>query len=395
MVNSVKNIRIKLENNEIYADEYVSLNSKNSVKKHVGKEVYNLLNYNTRYKINNIYESGNGIQIEYDDFIISCDKGVLLHFYASPLLNRINRFSNKNNASKHKGKKVTRKNRHIGKRVIALGVLIAIICAGIAHSKKKKTVDIDEIVTTSLSQESEEESTTMQISFEQDEIIEEENSIIEEENPIFELSINYSGFQPDYDKLDYVRKNYSKTIEKYSKMYGIDPNIMIAIATQERGIHSSTMDPGGATGLMQIQNSVWVGETLKAFNYEIDDVEAIRVSYELLGDLENNIKIGCMVFANTLGQMKNNVLAAIQCYNMGYGSMMKIFNNYSIASGKSISDIMSNPSDIGWLKHRDIINMGDQHYLERILAYIGDVVNIESLGEQLTIYVGESKSKTI
>lgn len=35
-------------------------------------------------------------------------------------------------------------------------------------------------------------------------------------------------------------------------MYGVDPALVLAVATQERGIHSSVTDTGGATGLMQI-----------------------------------------------------------------------------------------------------------------------------------------------
>ena len=374
----MKNIQIKFENNNICAYEFVNLNSKNVIRKMKGKEVYDFLNYNTRYPIKNIYENGNGIQIEYENFIVSCDKSVLSGFYISPLIEQINRYSNRKNAKENRGKRVSRQNKHIGKKVVAVGVMITIICGVAALSKKKKNRNTDQITTTLLTQEYDENSTSVNTK-------KAAEDFSDEKEEKYELRINYSDFQPDYDKLDFVRKNYGKLIEKYSKMYGIDPNIMIAIATQERGVHSSTMDSGGATGLMQIQNVVWVGENLKAFNYEKDDIENVLVTNDMLSDLENNIKIGCMVFANTLSQMNNNVLATIQCYNMGYGNMMKIFDRYSMATGKNISDILDDPSDIGWLDYRDIIEVGDSHYLDRILAYIGDKVKIDSMGEKLVI----------
>ena len=375
----MKSIQIILKGDDIYINEYLSLNSKSIVKTLKNKEVYDYLNYNTRYTIRNIYENESSIQVEYDDFVVSFDEKIFSNFYSEPLMNQINRHNNKKNASKNKEKKVTRKNQHQGRKVIAIGLALSILIGLAAHLKKKNTQATD-ITTT--------------ISYEEDT---EENKLLVNNPPQIQeedyLHICYPEFTPDNTKLDYVKKNYSKLIEEYSDMYGIDANIMIAIAAQERGIHSSTRDPGGATGLMQIQNSVWVGKNLKVFNYKIGDYEEIVVTEEMLSDLENNIKIGCMIFADTLYMVKGNVLLAIQCYNMGYGNMMIVIDKYSINSGKDVLDIMANPRDIGWLKYREIIKFGDQHYLERILAYMGTIVNIDSLGERLIIYVSESKAK--
>ena len=70
------------------------------------------------------------------------------------------------------------------------------------------------------------------------------------------------------DKAQKTRELYGNIIEKYANMYGLDPSLVLALATQERGVHSSVMDRGGATGLMQIQNSIWVGKSVTAYNFE-------------------------------------------------------------------------------------------------------------------------------
>ena len=65
-------------------------------------------------------------------------------------------------------------------------------------------------------------------------------------------------------------------------MYGLDPKIIIAIATQESGIHSTRSINGCATGLMQIENSVWRDQKLTVFNYDTLEYETIVVNVENL-----------------------------------------------------------------------------------------------------------------
>lgn len=396
----MRKIEIIDANGVICIKEYLSLNSKTARNKMYNNDAYEYLNYNTRYQIKNIYQNGDQIQIEYENFLVCCKVNTLLNFYVSPLLNQVNRYTNKKNSLNHKGKKVTRKNKHVNKSVIAIGMVLVILLAKAASGKKKTN---DEI-TTSITIENELSDENIEVNEEDvknldkgpEEIAGDNLNFVEEEtqkenDDEYELRINYSDFSRDSEKLEFVKENYGDIIEYYANMYGLDPNIMIAIATQERGVHSPEMDIGGATGLMQIQNSVWIGEHLKVFNYDLDDQEEITVTSDMLSDLNYNIKLGCMIFSDTMRLMKNNVLAAIQCYNMGYGSMMKILSEYGYEVNKSTTEILNNPKDIGWLGYRDIVGIGDSHYLEKILSYIGDKIHIESMGTDLAI---ETTSKT-
>ena len=56
-------------------------------------------------------------------------------------------------------------------------------------------------------------------------------------------------------------------------MYGLDPNFMIAVATQESGVHNSYDETTAAIGLMQIEKSVWNNKSITVYNYETKEDE--------------------------------------------------------------------------------------------------------------------------
>lgn len=70
----------------------------------------------------------------------------------------------------------------------------------------------------------------------------------------------------------------------------------MAIATQEKGIHSTEIDPGGGVGLMQMQYAVWVNQDVKAYNFDTSSWETFHVTDSNIRELDTNIKIACMYF---------------------------------------------------------------------------------------------------
>ena len=177
------------------------------------------------------------------------------------------------------------------------------------------------------------------------------------------------GSMSDSEKLEYVKEHYGDIIDKYANTYGLDSNLITAIATQERGKHSDVVDSGGAIGLMQIQVGVWDGHYVTAYNYDTGKEETVEISLEKLKDVNFNIKIGCMIFQSYLKEMDDNVIAAIQSYNMGTGSVKKIIVTYATASGKTYDAIISNPDDTGWLDYRTSSFPGDPDYVENVSRY--------------------------
>ncbi len=171
---------------------------------------------------------------------------------------------------------------------------------------------------------------------------------------------------------------YFDIIEKYSNTYNLDSNLMLAIATQESGVHRSVIDNGGAIGLMQIQVDVWNNHNVNAYNYDLDCKETECVSLENLKDVSYNIKIGCMIYQSYLNQLCNNKYAALQAYNMGIGSMNKILDNYSKKSGKSKEEILKE-NDLGWIDFIDFGYKGDPIYYKHVLRYYDENNNINKI----------------
>ena len=311
--------------------------------------------------------------------------------------------------------KVTRKNKHVGAKIIATSLAFAMLMATLIYNSNTMNVNDYNDITIEQTQVTEQEqvyivdlkheneestSPTVQVlvNNEQNTPPKGQDLIEQEQNQGVEIFIPYDD-RSNTEKAQITRAYYGDTIEKYAKTYGLDPKIMIGIATQERGIHSDRMDPGGATGLMQIQNEVWIGSTLTAYNVETNQYETVTVTRDDLSDVFTNIRYGCMIYQNCLGYMNGNALAAIQCYNMGYGNMSQILKSYSLESGKSTNEILNDITDNGWLSHRNIIDVGDRKYLEHVLSWIGSEVDInivDSKGNLEPIIIrNESKVKSI
>ena len=202
----------------------------------------------------------------------------------------------------------------------------------------------------------------------------------------------------DSDKANTTRAYYSEVIEKYSQTYGLDSNLILALATQERGVHGTTMDPGGATGLMQIQNAVWDGGTLTAYNFDTNSWEQIKVDIPSLSDLDYNVKVGCMIFQDYLRYNNYNILATIQAYNMGYGTTDRLISIYCNETGKTREEVLEHQNDTGWLKYRQGITYGDQKYIEHVLSFYGPqgTISVQKTdGSICSVTVGNTLEKSM
>lgn len=173
-------------------------------------------------------------------------------------------------------------------------------------------------------------------------------------------------------KAQNAKEVYGPIIEEYANMYGLDPDIVLAIATQESGVHTKEMNQGGATGLMQIQNEVWENKPIQAYNYKKGQMDSFIVEKEMLSDVYKNIQIGCMYFQNCMQSMNNNTLAALQCYNMGPGNMDKILSAYARDKKTTKEAVLNNPNDYGWLSYRSVVSKGDREYVEHVLSWMED-----------------------
>ena len=178
------------------------------------------------------------------------------------------------------------------------------------------------------------------------------------------------------------KESYYDKIVKYATMYGVDPQIMLGIATQERGTHSEVVDDSGAIGLMQLEMSVWSeyreDAVLTAYNYAEGKRDTFTLPLEDIGNIDNNIRYSCMIFQNCMTQMDDNVIAAIQEYNYGYGNMLKVFANYKASTNISMEEALKDYNNLDWLDYRTYgINDGDPSYVENVLSWLGNETTLK------------------
>lgn len=174
------------------------------------------------------------------------------------------------------------------------------------------------------------------------------------------------------------KENYYSLIEKYANEYGIDPMVMLAIATQERGEHSSIVDDNGGLGLFQVQIEGgwnWDNKDITVHNYKSNSEETITINKETARTLDGNIKYACALFQNALKEQKYNIPRAIQSYNYGTTYMSNVINACKSDTGMS-SEELNNPSNLTWINYRNVVGGGDSKYLENVLRYLPNETEI-------------------
>ena len=113
-------------------------------------------------------------------------------------------------------------------------------------------------------------------------------------------------------------KEYSEYVERYSKEFGIDENLVYAIIKCESNFNSTSVSHAGAIGLMQItpDTLAWAAEKSGKNN----------VSHNTLYSPTENIKYGCCIFSLFYKEFKDTELS-LACYNAGRGNVLKWLKN--------------------------------------------------------------------
>lgn len=151
--------------------------------------------------------------------------------------------------------------------------------------------------------------------------------------------------------------------------FGLDDNLLLAIGTQERGVHSDVKDPLGGIGLMQVQYDVWINKTVSYLERNPNTGEfekkSITITDAMLKDLKSNIEVGSIILQTYLKIAKYNIPVAIQMYNMGDGALKSILRTYGSTCGKTLDEVLGDPMDLGWTEYR-YLKIGDKKYLEKV-----------------------------
>ena len=146
-----------------------------------------------------------------------------------------------------------------------------------------------------------------------------------------------ANFQGDGKGAGYskpVSGNYSKEINTYAKSYGVDANLVRAVAMQE-------------SSLGQASNNV------------------MQVNGMSNSSPAASIKAGSKMLGNLLKKTGGNIKEALAAYNMGEGilSFFKSNGGYSVANMNAFSEMQK--------KNHGYRIYGDPYYVEHVLKYYG------------------------
>lgn len=166
---------------------------------------------------------------------------------------------------------------------------------------------------------------------------------------------------------------YEEIFQKYAQMYGVDAELLKAMACQESGgNHYDYLDGGTATGIMQIENDCHIGYTTYAYNVETKEFDEIFVTNENIKDIDTNIRLGAMILRNCLEYYDYNIPLAIQAYNFGIGNVDEVIAYCSTSNNQSSDEIINDSTNNKWLEYRNNISVGDPKYIEHVFSYLGD-----------------------
>ena len=131
-------------------------------------------------------------------------------------------------------------------------------------------------------------------------------------------------------------KKYSEYVEKYSKEYDVDENLIYAMIKAESNFKNEAQSHKSAKGLMQLMDSTAkdVAKSLKIDSENID-----------LFDPETNIMLGTK-YISTLIKKYENIEIAVVAYNAGIGNVdMWIEQEKINADGSNIENVPDKESN--------------------------------------------------
>ena len=218
--------------------------------------------------------------------------------------------------------------------------------------------------------------------------ITEETPILEESNDVnyYDMGndniVNFSAEDKSDDFYDEIKSKYGDSINKYASMYGIDPNLIVAIISQENPTYEKNNSSSGAYGLMQVED-VWNNKELTCYNKEQQCYETIIVdTSKANSDADYSIKVGCMIFASTAEAINKRTnltdaeafQATLIAYNKGITVTTKVLNN-TYSFDEFINTITSTKG-------------GDNNYTENVLSHLPDETVLYMQCKGKDYYVG-------
>ena len=192
---------------------------------------------------------------------------------------------------------------------------------------------------------------------------------------------------------------YDDIFRDCAKRYGLDVNLLKAIACQESsGNHYDNIGIGPAEGIMQIEKDCHIDTVVSAFDFESNSEKSIYITEEVLQDPATNIEIGAMDLRNSIEAYNYNIPLGTQAYNFGVGGVQYTLDMCQSLTGINKTNIENNQENNEWLNYREIIGIGDPEYVEHVYSFLPNNYTISVLdrnGNEKTIALINDNVKQI
>lgn len=181
------------------------------------------------------------------------------------------------------------------------------------------------------------------------------------------------------EKVQRMKNLYGAYIEKWSKVYGLDQNYVLATICQESiSPEEDIRDDKAARGPMQIEKSPWVdGGYLRAYNFEEKKWDVIydpdgRNYENFIEKLKNPdyaIQVGCMMAQDGLNIFNYYFEAGTENYNKGQWTMNQFFKACEADTGISKQQCIENHDNV-WMNYRSTKFGGAENYFEKRCSWL-------------------------
>ncbi|MFI3211600.1 MAG: NlpC/P60 family protein, partial [Peptostreptococcaceae bacterium] len=115
-------------------------------------------------------------------------------------------------------------------------------------------------------------------------------------------------------------------------------------------------------GIMQIEKPGITITSASAYNHQTGQTDTFSVSHASVSNLEENIKIGTMLYANRVALQGYHMILGLQSYNFGTGGTNAVLKVYEEATGKSPDAVRADHSDLGWLSYTAEVHQNPKRY---------------------------------